>query len=282
MAASAKALKLRIKSVDSIKRITKTMKMIAATKLKGFQTRMESSRPIAAACQNIHNQVVAEKGDEAPTGTELIVPITSDRGLCGGVNSQVNKFVRIKIREEKTDGNYLLATVGDKARTSFYKTNASNMAYQAVGLARKPTTFLQACCLAEDLASLEGANYSTLVYQQFKSAIAYELSSTSLPNIADYSGDAKTPFTSKYEVECDDEDGMLADLQQFNLAVQLFSGLLESATCEQSARMQAMDGASKNCGELIDKLTTQMNRARQASITTELCEIVAGAEAIAQ
>jgi F-type H+-transporting ATPase subunit gamma len=282
MAVSAKALKLRIKSVHSIQRITKTMKMVAASKLKGFQTRMEASRPLVSAVDTIQNKFLANAEGEAAAenaGSEVFVAMSSDRGLCGGVNSAVVKAVRNDVRDNnKTD--FQIVTIGDKARSALARMFPQQMRLQVTEAGKKPPTFLQASLLAEQISAVDGANM-TMCYNVFQSAIAYETQKVALPSRALFQK-AGPQVAAEYELEYESDDVILDDLYEFVLTSKLFNGLLETSTCEQSARMTAMDGASKNCGELISRLTTQMNRARQAAITTELCEIVAGAEAISQ
>lgn len=274
MAVSAKALKLRIRSVSSIQRITKTMKMVAASKLKGFQSRMEAARPLNGAVDKISEQLPAR--EENSSKKVQFVPITSDRGLCGGVNSSVAKFVRNTV-QSNPNMPFSIFVIGDKGRATLGRLFPSAVSTQVTDTGKKPPTFLSASLIAEMIAESD-ADETVFVYNMFKSAIAYDTTSAAQPN-REYFLNAVHDVGAVYELE-GDESTIMSDLFEFSTASRLFYGMLEQATCEQSARMSAMEGASKNCGEMIAKLTTQMNRARQASITTELCEIVAGAEAI--
>jgi len=291
MAVSAKSLKLRLKTVSNIKRITSTMKMVAASKLRGFQSRMEAARPMGAAVNLTFDSVPplteaeaaiaaathdgAAAGAVAQKAKPLLIGISSDRGLCGAINSSVVKVMR-RLAHEHND-QVQIVVVGDKARTAMGRTHSKAFQFSVNDVFKKPPTFLSASLLAEEILKLDFSK-SILIYNQFKSAIAYDTVEKHALSASEEM--AQLPRVGQvFEFEGEDSR-IMADLVQFRLAVSVFSALLENATCEQSARMSAMDGASKNCGEMISKLTTQMNRARQASITTELCEIVAGAEAI--
>jgi len=265
------------------------MKMVAASKLRGFQTRMEAARPMAAAVErtleNLPELSEDEKALQAanPTdadselagGPPLIIATASDRGLCGGVNSAVVRIVRRLTKE--ADNNNQIVVIGDKARTALGRTHGELFQLSVSEAFKKPPTFLIASLLSEEVCKLKYDD-CTLVTNKFKTAIAYDTVEVGLGSPVDIM--SRLPkLNETYEFEGDERE-VMADFLDFRMGVTLFAAMLENATCEQSARMSAMDGATKNCGEMIDRLTTQMNRARQASITTELCEIVAGAEAL--
>jgi F-type H+-transporting ATPase subunit gamma len=273
-AASARTLRLRIRSVGNIRRITKTMKMVAASKLKGFETRMRASRPLSAAIAKV--QEVMPKSETVPEGPTLCVTLNSDKGLCGAVNSTIVKSIR-NWTKEHPEAQKNIIMIGDKGRAPLSRLFAKDISLQFTDHAKKPPSFVVASLIAEEISNAPQGE-ALLFYNKFKSAIAYETNISSLPSKTEVMS-SLAKITETYEIE-GEENATLADMYQFMLASRLFNGLLESTTCEFSARMQAMDGASKNCGALINRLTTQMNRARQASITTELCEIIAGAESL--
>jgi len=297
MAVSAKSIKLRLKTVSNIRRITSTMKMVAASKLRGFQSRMEAARPLADAVNRTFDSVPA--GDDAPaqdaaaavaahgdaaaaaapaagSNLPLFLCVSSDRGLCGGINGNVIKVMRRQSAALKNEVQ--IVAVGDKARTALSRSHSKMLRFSVNDVFKKPPTFITASLLAEEVSGLP---YSacTLVYNKFKNAAAFEITEETVQGV-DAQLAALPRVGQVFEFEGDDRL-IMSDLIQFRFAVSIFRALLENATCEQAARVSAMDGASKNCGEMINKLTTQMNRARQSAITTELCEIVAGAEAIA-
>ncbi len=273
-AASARTLRLRIRSVGNIRRITKTMKMVAASKLKGFETRMRASRPLSAAIAKV--QEVMPKSDVPVEGPTLCITLSSDKGLCGAVNSTIVKSIR-NWSKENPEATKSIVMIGDKGRAPLTRLFAKDITLQFTDHAKKPPSFAVASLIAEEVSNTPQGE-ALLFYNKFKSAIAYETTVSQLPSkTAVLASIGKV--TETYEFEGDEKNTM-EDMYQFMLASRLFNGLLEATTCEFSARMQAMDGASKNCGALINRLTTQMNRARQASITTELCEIIAGAESL--
>ena len=273
-AASARTLRLRIRSVGNIRRITKTMKMVAASKLKGFETRMRASRPLSEAISKV--QDVMPKSETVAEGPTLCVTLHSDKGLCGAVNSTIVKSIRNWSKDHpETQKNIIM--IGDKGRAPLTRLFAKDLSLQFTDHAKKPPSFAVASLIAEEISNAPQGD-ALLFYNKFKSAIAYETTISPLPSKTAVL-DSLEKIAETYEFE-GEEESTLADMYQFMLASRLFNGLLEATTCEFSARMQAMDGASKNCGALINRLTTQMNRARQASITTELCEIIAGAESL--
>ena len=273
-AASARTLRMRIRSVGNIRRITKTMKMVAASKLKGFEMRMRASRPLSAAIAKV--QEVMPKSDVPVEGPTLCVTLNSDKGLCGAVNSTIIKSLR-NWSKDHPEAQKNIVMIGDKGRAPMSRLFAKDITLQFTDHAKKPPSFVVASLIAEEVSNSPQGE-AMLFYNKFKSAIAYETTVSPLPSKTAVMASLEK-VTETYEFEGDEKE-TLADMYQFMLASRLFNGLLESTTCEFSARMQAMDGASKNCGQLINRLTTQMNRARQASITTELCEIIAGAESL--
>jgi F-type H+-transporting ATPase subunit gamma len=272
---NAKVLKTRIKSVKSIQRITKTMKMVAASKLRGFQGRMEQSRPATIALKNVINAI--PDGEGASAGKEqLIVAITSDRGLCGGINSAIAKSAKLYMKEH-TDTKFNVVCVGEKGKAVLQRIAPQSLTLTVGDATKKPPTFLLASTLAQEIIPIK-FDSGKLMFNKFNTVISFSTTSEELVSGTSFASKLDK-FREQFEFE-GEESLVMSDLYEFQLAAKIFNSLLENATVEQSARMTAMDGASKNCGEMINRLTLSMNKARQATITKELCEIVAGAESV--
>lgn len=263
-----------MKSVKAVQKITKAMKMVAASKLKGVETLNLKARPFNAATEHFFQEIPPAPEDrETLTGKDVIVPITSDRGLCGGINSSVVKAARLKLAE-RPDAS--LTIFGDKAKSGLQRMAKENFDTVTTDISRKPSNFLQASLLAERILEVDSKDID-IIYNQFKSVVSFETVSEKLNAPKDL---VSRDWHTEYEFDDDDDATTLKDLSEFRIASKLYGSLLENATSEQSARMTAMDNASKNAGEMLDKLTLLYNRTRQAGITTELCEIVSGAEAL--
>lgn len=294
---SLKSLKVRITSVKSTQKITKAMKMVAAAKLRRAQEAAEAARPYAermnAVLASLGSRIVV--GPESPkllagTGSDqvhLLVVATSERGLAGAFNTNIVRAARRAaerlIAEGKTVKFYL---VGKKGRAQLARTYKDRFA-QSVDLTHvKKLAFTDAQGIAEDLiARYEAGEFDVahLFYARFQSALVQEptekqIIPVALPT-ADAAGAAATDITGSVEYE-PDEEAILAELLPRNVAVQLFRALLENAASEQGSRMTAMDNATRNAGDMINRLTITYNRTRQAAITKELIEIISGAEAL--
>jgi F-type H+-transporting ATPase subunit gamma len=294
--ASLKALKGRIASVKSTQKITKAMKMVAAAKLRRAQMAAEAGRPyserMAAVMASLAGKVVIS--DQSPkllagTGrdqTHLLVVATSDRGLAGAFNSNIVRAARKKadelIREGKTVYFYL---VGRKGRAVIQRLYPKQIAHQFDTSAIKYVSFADAQAIANDIIdryTSNGLDVVHLFYARFQSALVQEpVSQQIIPVCLEDAGTtAATPGISaavEYEPE---EEEILATLLPRNIAVQIFRALLENAASEQGSRMTAMDNATRNAGDMIQRLSIVYNRQRQAAITTELVEIISGAEAL--
>lgn len=293
---SLKALRIRINSVHSTQKITSAMKMVAAAKLRRAQTQAEAARPYAERMERmlaaLARSVAGNKN--APrlligTGsdkTHLIVAVTADRGLCGAFNSNVGRAARTLARELETMGKTVrIFAVGRKGRDYLHREFADRIVAEASFAGRKRIDFADAEAIAGRIETLlhEGAfDVCTLVYNQFRSVMTQvttkaTLIPTPLPEAEPV--EARGRATAVYEFEPDEED-ILARLLPRNLAIQIYRALLESAAGEQGARMTAMDSATRNAGDMINRLTLHYNRTRQANITKELIEIISGAEAV--
>jgi F-type H+-transporting ATPase subunit gamma len=294
--ANLKDLKNRINSVKSTKKITSAMKMVAAAKLRRAQEAAEAARPYAERMDAVlANLARAAKGSQtAPmllrgTGAEqthLLVVATAERGLCGGFNSSIVKLAKLAASKLLAEGKTVkILTVGKKGREQMRREYAQYFIGHVDLSGVRRLGYGNAHDIAEDvLARFEAGEFdvATLFYNEFQSVISQIPTEQRLipADPAVDGGDSEvTGAAVNYEYE-PDEDEILADLLPQNLAVQIFRGLLENAASEQGARMSAMDNATRNAGDMIDRLTIQYNRSRQAAITNELIEIISGAEAL--
>lgn len=303
---SLKQYRERIVSVKSTRKITSAMKMVAASKLKRAQEQAEASQPYAQAMSEMLARVAAGvSGNAGPkllvgSGNDqkhLFIVVTSDRGLAGGFNSNVSRFARNEIRQLiKAGKDVKIITVGRKARDILKRDFSANIVDSVMGLGGKTKlTFADAASIAENIVAdfnTGGFDVATLVYNRFQSVliqtpkaqqlIPFAIETTPGANQNKKSKVAEPPkevVTSPYSFEPSEEE-ILAQLLPKNLAIQIFRALLDSAAGEHAARMTAMDSATRNAGDMIKKLSQQYNRARQATITKELIEIISGAEAI--
>jgi F-type H+-transporting ATPase subunit gamma len=291
---SLKDLKVRINSVKSTQKITSAMKMVAAAKLRRAQEKAEAARPYAERMEKVLASLAASVGsrDGAPallagTGKDqvhLIVVMTSDRGLCGAFNSSIVRQARRLAREVKGDGKALkILCVGRKARDQMRREFPQEIVatFEAVG---KPKLNFEA---ADKIATRIRQMFDhgefdvcTVVYNKFKSAITQIVTTQqSIPFAQAAANENADPELNSYEYE-PEEDAILAELLPRNIGMQIFRALLENAASEEGARMSAMDSATRNAGDMINRLTITYNRSRQAYITKELIEIISGAEAL--
>jgi F-type H+-transporting ATPase subunit gamma len=208
------------------------------------------------------------------------VPITSDRGLCGGVNGAICKATKFAAADMK--GEIGIAILGSKGETQLKRTHSDSIVRVISDIYGKPTAFAQASEIVEELQAAKKHDKVSIIYNKYVSAISYDTCVETM-DAADSMEDRLAAMGEKYEFDDEFCETLhINDLMQFCLASKLYSRILESATSEVSARMQAMENATKNCGEMIDKLTIDMNKARQAAITQELSEIVSGAASVAE
>jgi F-type H+-transporting ATPase subunit gamma len=293
--ASLKALKGRIASVKSTQKITKAMKMVAAAKLRRAQQAAEAGRPytlrLEAVMAGLAGSVVV--GPESPrllagTGadqTHLLVVCTSDRGLAGAFNSNIVRAARKMaddlMRKGKTVHFYL---VGRKGRAVIGRLFPKQIVHQFDTSASKFASFAEAQAIASDIIERfeNGAfDVATLFYARFQSALVQEPTARQIIPVPmpEAAPAAAGGMDAAVEYEPEEED-ILAALLPRNVAVQVFRAMLENAASEQGSRMTAMDNATRNAGDMINRLSIQYNRTRQAAITTELVEIISGAEAL--
>ncbi len=289
--ASLKELKGRINSVKSTQKITKAKQMVAAAKLRKAQAGAEAARPYAARLAGVMASLAGKvSGDSAPkllagTGKDqvhLLVVANSDKGLCGAFNSNIVKAARLKAQELTAQGKTVLFyLIGKKGRATIVREYPKAiLAHFDTSDVRTPG-YTEAEKVVAQLMTLydEGKfDVAHLFYSRFRSAMLQEPTEQQIiPVPAPKVEAAGAGAATEYEP---DEEEILADLLPRFLRTQIFGALLENQASEQGASMTAMDNATRNAGELINKLTIQYNRSRQAAITTELIEIIAGAEAL--
>ena len=286
-------LKKRIKSVKSTQKITKAMKMVAAATLRKAQESAEKGRPYSQKMQNIILNLTKSINDieNAPkllvgTGkdqTYLCVVLTADRGLCGGFNSNICKLAKTNFAKILNEGKDLkIIIVGskgvDQIKRDYGKYIISKFSFKE----KKKITFKEAEIIGNEILNLFKQNEfdkCILYYNNFKNVITQIPQAQQIIPANNENLEKKEEENISYEFE-PEEDEILEDLLPKNISVQIFKAFLENAASEQGSRMTAMDNATRNAGDLVDKLTINYNRSRQASITKELIEIISGAESL--
>jgi F-type H+-transporting ATPase subunit gamma len=288
-----KELRNRIRSVQSTQKITQAMKMVAASKLRRAQERAEAARPYAERMERLLAALaVGAAGEFAPrllqgSGKEdvhLVVVATADRGLCGPFNTSIVRAARAHIRGLVAAGKVVkVLCVGRKGRDMLRRDHGDKIVDTVDFAGVRQVAFNFAAPIAERITGMFAAeefDVCTIFYNRFVSVISQQLTMRQLVPAAlpEPDGEAEEPGTY-YEYEPNEAE-ILAALLPRNLAVQVYRALLENAASEQGSRMTAMDNATRNAGDMIDRLTRYYNRTRQANITRELIEIISGAEAL--
>jgi F-type H+-transporting ATPase subunit gamma len=288
---SLKSLRLRINSVKSTRKITQAMKMVAAAKLRRAQTQAEAARPYAERMERMLASLGASVAGspDAPkllvgTGADkvhLLVVVTAERGLCGGFNTNVGRFARAQVRALEAEGKTVkIITVGRKGAVYLKREFASRIVAEISFANKKRIGFEDASEVSAKISEMLDAgefDVCTLIYNRFKNVISQtpvgqQLIPAPLPEVSAESG-------VQYEFEPTEEE-ILARLLPQNLGIQIYRALLDNAAGFYGSQMTAMDNATRNAGEMINKLTLNYNRTRQANITRELIEIISGAEAL--
>lgn len=279
--ATLRELELRLKSVRNIEKITKSMKMIASTKLAKAQRAMVAGKEYGAA----NAEIFENTKEDSPSSDKrrLFVVISSDKGLCGGIHSSVTKATRRALDNVadsplpsiQVDPSSPVMVIGDKSKAQLSRAKPQNLKLTFNQIGRDIPTFADAASVA-DLIIKSGVEFDNvvLVYNSFVSALSYEAKAMEIKGEA---GLKDSEAFKKYELE---DDGFTKDLVEFSLANAVYAALVEGHACEQSARRNAMDNASKNAKDMIESLTMQYNRGRQAAITNELVDIITGASAL--
>ncbi len=291
--ASLKALKNRISSVKSTQKITKAMKMVAAAKLRRAQMAAEAARPYSERMESVVASLAAKvaASPESPkllagTGRDqtcLLVVCTSDRGLAGAFNANIVRAARRKAEELRDQGKTVyFYLVGRKGRAVIQRLFPKQIVHHYDTSEIKQVAFSDAQAIARDIIgryATDGIDVVHLFYSRFRSALVQEPVAQQIIPVPPVDSGAPAGADAAIDYEPDEEE-ILADLLPRNIAVQVYRALLENGASEQGSRMTAMDNATRNAGEMINRLTIEYNRTRQAAITKELIEIISGAEAL--
>ena len=290
---SLKDLKTRINSVKSTQKITSAMKMVAAAKLRRAQEAAEKGRPYADRMQQIVNSL-AGKADPSSAPqllvgnghdkTHLLVVVSADRGLCGGFNGSITRQTRTEVARLRGEGKVVkLLMVGRKSADALRRELGDIYLDNLEGIQGTSVQFGDAVSIGDTIRTgFEAGEFDvcTVIFNKFKSAISQEVTLQRLiPAEVAEEAEASDETGVSYEYEPDEEE-LLAAVLPRNISTQVYSALLESSAAELAARMTAMDNATRNAGDLIERLTLVYNRTRQATITKELIEIISGAEAV--
>jgi F-type H+-transporting ATPase subunit gamma len=275
-AGNLKEVRSRIKSVKSIEKITKTMKMIASSRLKAAQTKMEKNRPFYEGATKYLDPIPVDT-----TKKSLLIPVTADRGLCGAINSSIAKLTRttIQTRSKEPDSEIRLINFGGKAHSLFARDQSNRVSFSVLELSKRPFFFDGIVPITEKIVQDESFDSASILYNKFVSVIAYSQDVKNIPSPAQL---LSRPELNEYEFEDDQKLFQVQDLFEFTLGTTLFHAYCENAASELGARMSAMDSASRNAGDMLKALNIAYNRKRQAAITTELTEIISGAAAVQQ
>lgn len=286
--ASLKSIKKRIVSVKSTRQITKAMKMVSAAKLRRAQENVVAARPYASKLREVMERLAqSQESDPHPlmirretSPRALIILVTSDRGLCGGFNANISKGVERFIREHRDDYTEVSITTIGRKGYDFLK-NRQKIANNYTGIISKPTYQAASLIAKEVIQGFLAEEYDDvfLFYNAFRSVMSQDITCEQLLPISPPASTEHEESSVEYIYE-PAKGELLGELLPKSIEVAIFKAMLESVASEHGARMTAMDSASKNATEMIGKLTLIYNRARQAAITTELMEIISGAESI--
>eukprot|EP01046_Picozoa_sp_COSAG06_P000541 COSAG06_NODE_15_length_35009_cov_18.895417_17_plen_318_part_00 len=273
-------VEMRITATGNISKITKAMKMVAAAKLRAVQERNELARPFTDGAKDFlepYEEVLAEIPEETVL-KHVVVPITGDRGLCGGINTNVGKYVKAMLDSDSNDEVSIIA-VGQKGSDAVDKLAPGKtiLSFRDVGN-KFPMNFTQACVVAEDIVAQE-YDKMTMVYTHYKNALTQTPMGFTVPSKSFLEENPEK--LEEYEFDTDNEAMLsMEDLVEFQIASLLNGFILDSTTSTEAARMSAMENSTNNANELIENLTIEYQKARQAKITNELIEIISGAEAV--
>lgn len=272
--ATLKVISMRLKSVKNIQKITQSMKMVSAAKYNRAERDLKQARPLGVGSKTFYEQADIQAPADQPK--RLLVAVTSDRGLCGAAHTGVSRNIRDTLLADPAEReNTKIVCIGEKSRSILQRLFAENILFVASEVGRKPPTFNDAAKVAAEIMN-SGYDFGSgrIIYNRFKSVVSYSIDQ--LP-LFDKNAVVTAPKLSIYD-SLDEE--VIQSYLEFSLASLLFYSMKEGACSEQSSRMTAMDNASKNAGEMIEKLTLTFNRTRQAVITRELIEIISGAAAL--
>lgn len=278
---STQIVRNRMKSVKNIQKITKAMKMVAASKLRAIQVKAENSR-------GLWQPFTALLGDTPTVDAKknVIVTISSDKGLCGGINStavKISKSLHKLNSGPDKENKYVI--LGEKAKAILVRDSKKDIELTITELQKNPLNYTQVSVLADDILKNVEFDALRIIYSKFHSVVSFlpTMATVLSPELVEREAESggKLGELDSYEIEGGETKGeILQNLAEFQFSCVMFNAVLENACSEQGARMSAMDSSSRNAGEMLDRLTLTYNRTRQASITTELIEIISGASAL--
>ena len=273
-------VEMRITATGNISKITKAMKMVAAAKLRAVQERNELARPFTDGAKDFiaPYQEVLDEIPEEQVLKHVVVPITGDRGLCGGINTNIAKYVKAMLDTDSNDEVTIIAC-GQKGQDAVDKLvpGKTILSFRDVGN-KVPMSFTQACVVAEDIVTQE-YDKMTFVYTHYKNALTQTPMGFTVPSKSFLEDNPEK--LEEYDFDTDNEAMLsMEDLVEFQIAALLNGFILDTTTSTEAARMSAMENSTNNANELIETLTIEYQKARQAKITNELIEIISGAEAV--
>jgi len=270
---SLKDIRMRMKTIKNVQKITKTMKLIANARLKEAQNRMLKTRPFIEGSTRLFKDVPVNDGKN-----HLIIAVSSDRGLCGAINSSVVRFTRLLAKAKEEKGAVVsIISLGDKGTGQLSRDLNQKLTFSASEIGNRPPGFNTVGLLVDKIFSLEFES-ATLIFNYFISLIAYKTTTKELPGLASLVKNRNV--FDNYDFEDDAQEFHMRDALEFYYGTTLYNALYESSASELAGRMTSMDNASRNAGDLLRRLSISYNRRRQASITTELTEIISGAAAV--
>lgn len=273
--ATLKEVEMRLKSIKNIEKITKTMKIVASTRLSKAEKAKNTAKLFDSADNQFYKNAETKPLDaNAEDKKELIIAITSDKGLCGSIHSQLAKAVRRHLNEAP---NADVVAIGDKIKAQLLRTHSSNVKFAVSGIGKDAPTFLESASIADKLLTLGAGTYPkiSIFYNDPVSSISFEPRVKPVFNPETIAG---SPGYSKFEIDTDAK--VPADLFEYTLANKILTAMAEGYAAEISARRNAMDNASKNAGDMINRYSILYNRTRQAVITNELVDIITGASSL--
>jgi len=278
-AATLKSLQSRMRAIKNMQKITKAMKMVATAKFKKDSNALDSGLPFTQPVSSLFERLGRE---EAKGGAMTYVAVTSDKGLCGGVNTAVAKAIKLGLLEEEAKGNATkIMVLGGKGVAGMKRTFGDRFTRSFEELGRAPWTFATASIIAERIVQAQPARLN-VVSNEFRNMVTYDTNAAATLTQEEATNYDKAEWSKAMDVYSFEPSiyEVWADLHEFYYGNVIFAAYLNSTVTETAQRMNAMENASKNAGEIFGKVQLQFNRARQAKITTELCEIISGASAV--
>ncbi|QLL32142.1 hypothetical protein HG536_0C03100 [Torulaspora globosa] len=272
--ATLKEVEMRLKSIKNIEKITKTMKIVASTRLSKAEKAKNTAKVFDSADGQFYKNAETKALEQQPEQKELVIAITSDKGLCGSIHSQLAKAVRKHLEGSPSAD---VVAIGDKIKAQLVRTHASNVKFAVSGIGKEAPTFLESAAIAEKLLGLGAGSYPkiSIFYNDPVSSISFEPKIKPVYNAETI---AESPGYSKFEIDTD--ANVPTDLFEYTLANKILTAMAEGYAAEISARRNAMDNASKNAGDMINRYSILYNRTRQAVITNELVDIITGASSL--